>query len=299
MPFFPRRFFRFMAKAELFWFPLEPRHHGRRRLPRAPRRAGRGGDRDGGRARREGHAVVMFPEGTRRRKGHAQEARGALAHGRRAHRARGGRSARAGRDRGHRAARAARPAPRRVRAARSRSTTSPSLPTGEAARVATDRLARGGRRAGAHASREAAARHGRRLVRAPRLPRACRSRCAGRTAGPANALIGFTNMLLRLWQDERPRTVLVAWDTLDVPTYRHDGARGVPERARVRRRAPRAARPPPGARRVGGVRVREGSRATRRTTSSPPRRTRGGGAGGDGARRDVGSRRVPARRRRT
>jgi DNA polymerase I len=39
--------------------------------------------------------------------------------------------------------------------------------------------------------------------------------------GPSNALIGFTNMLLRLWQDERPRNVLVAWDTLDVPTYRH------------------------------------------------------------------------------
>ena len=39
--------------------------------------------------------------------------------------------------------------------------------------------------------------------------------------GPGNALIGFTNMLLRLWQDERPRTVLVAWDRLDVPTYRH------------------------------------------------------------------------------
>ena len=42
-----------------------------------------------------------------------------------------------------------------------------------------------------------------------------------RDGGPGNALIGFTNMLLRLWQDERPRTVLVAWDTLDVPTYRH------------------------------------------------------------------------------
>jgi DNA polymerase I len=40
--------------------------------------------------------------------------------------------------------------------------------------------------------------------------------------GPSNALIGFTNMLLRLWQDERPRTVLVAWDRLDVPTYRHE-----------------------------------------------------------------------------
>ena len=39
--------------------------------------------------------------------------------------------------------------------------------------------------------------------------------------GPGNAIIGFTNMLLRLWQDERPRTVLVAWDRLDVPTYRH------------------------------------------------------------------------------
>ena len=39
---------------------------------------------------------------------------------------------------------------------------------------------------------------------------------------PANALIGFTDMMLRLWRDERPRTVLVAWDTLDVPTYRHE-----------------------------------------------------------------------------
>ena len=40
--------------------------------------------------------------------------------------------------------------------------------------------------------------------------------------GPANALIGFSDMLMRLWRDERPRTVLVAWDTLDVPTYRHE-----------------------------------------------------------------------------
>jgi DNA polymerase-1 len=40
--------------------------------------------------------------------------------------------------------------------------------------------------------------------------------------GPSNALLGFTNMLLQLWRDERPRTVLVAWDTLDVPTYRHE-----------------------------------------------------------------------------
>lgn len=40
--------------------------------------------------------------------------------------------------------------------------------------------------------------------------------------GPGSALIGFASMLLRLWQDERPRAVLVGWDTLDVPTYRHE-----------------------------------------------------------------------------
>ncbi len=39
--------------------------------------------------------------------------------------------------------------------------------------------------------------------------------------GPANALIGFMSMLLRLWQAERPRAVVVAWDTLFVPTYRN------------------------------------------------------------------------------
>ena len=36
-----------------------------------------------------------------------------------------------------------------------------------------------------------------------------------------NAVVGFTNMLLRLWEQERPDSVLVAWDTLEVPTYRH------------------------------------------------------------------------------
>ena len=40
--------------------------------------------------------------------------------------------------------------------------------------------------------------------------------------GPGNMLFGFSNMLLRLWADERPRTALVAWDTLEVPTYRHE-----------------------------------------------------------------------------
>ena len=38
---------------------------------------------------------------------------------------------------------------------------------------------------------------------------------------PAGAILGFANMLLRLYQQERPRAVLVAWDTLGASTYRH------------------------------------------------------------------------------
>jgi len=34
------------------------------------------------------------------------------------------------------------------------------------------------------------------------------------------AIVGFANFLLRLYESERPRAVLVGWDTLGVPTYR-------------------------------------------------------------------------------
>jgi len=37
-----------------------------------------------------------------------------------------------------------------------------------------------------------------------------------------NAVVGFTNMLVRLWQAEQPDAVVVAWDTLSTPTYRHE-----------------------------------------------------------------------------
>jgi DNA polymerase-1 len=50
------------------------------------------------------------------------------------------------------------------------------------------------------------------------LPKSIR-RAGGR---PAGALVGFSNMLLRLWEAEEPRAVLVGWDTLEVPTYRHE-----------------------------------------------------------------------------
>jgi DNA polymerase-1 len=37
----------------------------------------------------------------------------------------------------------------------------------------------------------------------------------------AGAIVGFANFLLRLYQTERPRAVIVGWDTLNVPTERH------------------------------------------------------------------------------
>jgi DNA polymerase-1 len=40
------------------------------------------------------------------------------------------------------------------------------------------------------------------------------------------AIVGFANFLLRLYESERPRAVLVGWDTLDAPTYRHQAFAG-------------------------------------------------------------------------
>jgi DNA polymerase I len=39
---------------------------------------------------------------------------------------------------------------------------------------------------------------------------------------PAGALVGFTNMLLRLWEAEQPRGVLVGGDSIGYPTYRSE-----------------------------------------------------------------------------
>jgi len=49
------------------------------------------------------------------------------------------------------------------------------------------------------------------------LPKSIR----GRGGRPAGAILGFANMLLRLYRDEQPRTVVVGWDTYEEPTYRH------------------------------------------------------------------------------
>jgi 1-acyl-sn-glycerol-3-phosphate acyltransferase len=69
MPLWPRRWLRFMAKAELYWWPLRLvlDHAGAFKVRRGL------GDRQAVetaiRLAREGHVVVMFPEGTRRAKG--------------------------------------------------------------------------------------------------------------------------------------------------------------------------------------------------------------------------------------
>jgi DNA polymerase-1 len=38
----------------------------------------------------------------------------------------------------------------------------------------------------------------------------------------AGAIVGFANFLIRLYDAEQPRAVLVGWDTLEVPTARHE-----------------------------------------------------------------------------
>ena len=48
------------------------------------------------------------------------------------------------------------------------------------------------------------------------LPKSLR-RTGNRGAG---AIVGFTNFLVRLYDTERPRAVIVGWDTLGMPTYR-------------------------------------------------------------------------------
>jgi 1-acyl-sn-glycerol-3-phosphate acyltransferase len=69
LPLWPRRFLRFMAKSELYWWPLTlvldnggafPVRRGQRDLQAIETAVS---------LAREGHVVAMFPEGTRRQKG--------------------------------------------------------------------------------------------------------------------------------------------------------------------------------------------------------------------------------------
>jgi 1-acyl-sn-glycerol-3-phosphate acyltransferase len=69
LPLFPRRYLRFMGKSELFWTPFKQFAQAAGAFPV------RRGERDtvaletAVQLCRQGHVVVMFPEGTRRKKG--------------------------------------------------------------------------------------------------------------------------------------------------------------------------------------------------------------------------------------
>jgi 1-acyl-sn-glycerol-3-phosphate acyltransferase len=65
----PRRFLRFMAKSELFWFPLGPLVHACGAFKVRRGQADREAIETAVELARAGHVIAMFPEGTRRRKG--------------------------------------------------------------------------------------------------------------------------------------------------------------------------------------------------------------------------------------
>src|SRR3954463_10220089 len=50
------------------------------------------------------------------------------------------------------------------------------------------------------------------------LPKSIRRR----GGGGGGAIVGFANFLIRLFENEQPRAVLVGWDTLDAPNFRQE-----------------------------------------------------------------------------
>ena len=69
LPLWPRRFLRFMAKSELYWWPLRLVVDGAGAFPVRRGQADAEAIETAVRLAREGNVVAMFPEGTRRRKG--------------------------------------------------------------------------------------------------------------------------------------------------------------------------------------------------------------------------------------
>jgi 1-acyl-sn-glycerol-3-phosphate acyltransferase len=69
IPLFPNRFLRFMAKSELFWTPFKQFATAAGAFPVRRGQADAEAMATAMQLCREGHIVVMFPEGTRRKKG--------------------------------------------------------------------------------------------------------------------------------------------------------------------------------------------------------------------------------------
>jgi 1-acyl-sn-glycerol-3-phosphate acyltransferase len=73
MPLWPRHWLRFMAKAELYWWPAKYLLDAAGAFPVRRGLADREAIETAVRLARDGNVVVMFPEGTRRRKGLAKK----------------------------------------------------------------------------------------------------------------------------------------------------------------------------------------------------------------------------------
>ena len=69
IPLWPARYLRFMAKSELYWWPLRYVVDGAGAFPVRRGQADVEAIETAVRLAREGHVIAMFPEGTRRRKG--------------------------------------------------------------------------------------------------------------------------------------------------------------------------------------------------------------------------------------
>src|SRR5207253_1760492 len=143
----------------------------------------------------------------------AEEVHGARPHRSRADRPRRGGAARPRGDLGNRPARAPRAAARRLR--RAARPLGPRRPRHEAC------CGRGNRPAD-DADRGAARRVLRPLLVIDGDSLAHRAYHAMPKSVRLGGVLGFTNMLLRLWQAEEPRAVLVGWDSIGEPTYRNE-----------------------------------------------------------------------------
>lgn len=69
LPLWPKRFLRFMAKSELYWWPLRLVVDGAGAFPVHRGQADAAAIETAVRLAREGNVIAMFPEGTRRQKG--------------------------------------------------------------------------------------------------------------------------------------------------------------------------------------------------------------------------------------
>ena len=120
----------------------------------------------------------------------------------------------------------------------------------------------------------------RRFLRASRLSRACRRRSGAAATRAAARSSASRISCCASTTAKQPRAVLVGWDTLDAPTYRHEAFADYQSGRQFDRRAGRPARGSAAARRRVRLREREGAGLRGRRLPRRRRRRRGGGAAG-------------------